>query len=181
MGADLLTRLPTLDAILDAHAAALGDDFAGYRHHAYRVVNFCAAFSTHDPARLEVMAVAAAFHDLGIWTAGTFDYLPPSMALADAHLHRIGRVELVPEVTAMIDAHHKVSAADAPPSWLVEPFRRADWVDVTFGLRAFGLPRPFIAQVRQQWPDAGFHWRLVQLSARRLATHPLHPLPMFRR
>jgi hypothetical protein len=181
MDADLLTRIPTLEAILDAHTGALGDDFTGYRHHAYRVVNFCAAFSTRDPARLEVMAFAAAFHDLGIWTARTFDYLPPSMALADAHLRLVGLPEHVPEVTAMIEAHHKVSAATAPAGWLVEPFRRADWVDVTFGLRAFGMPRPFIARVRQQWPDAGFHWRLVQLSARRLATHPLRPLPMFRR
>jgi hypothetical protein len=126
------------------------------------------------------MAIAAAFRDLGIWTAGTFDYLPPSMALAEAHLRRIGRAEFVPEVTAMIESHHKVSAATGAVGSLVEPFRRADWVDVTFGLRGFGLARPFIARVLRQWPDAGFHWRLVQLSARRLVTHPLRPLPMFR-
>lgn len=30
------------------------------------------------------------------------------------------------------------------------------------------------------WPDAGFHWRLVQLALHRFRTHPLRPLPMVR-
>lgn len=47
--------------------------------------------------------------------------------------------------------------------WLVEPFRRADWVDVSRGVLAFGTPRTLIAKLCN-WPDAGFHKRLVRLD-----------------
>ena len=76
--ATLLTSLPTLDAVLVAHAAALGDDFTGYRNHAYRVANLTIALSSFDADAVEQIALAAAFHDLGIWTDCTFDYLEPS-------------------------------------------------------------------------------------------------------
>jgi hypothetical protein len=62
----------------------------------------------------------------------------------------------------------------------VESFRRAGWIDVTVGLRRFGIPRPFIARLFATWPDAGFHRRLVQLALDRFRTHPLTPLPMVR-
>jgi hypothetical protein len=56
--------------------------------------------------------------------------------------------------------------------------RRADWIDVSRGLRRFGVPRPFIAAVATTWPNAGFHRRLVQLTIDRFWKHPLSPLPM---
>jgi hypothetical protein len=71
----LLTTIATLDELLQAHAAQLGADFTAYRNHTYRVVNLGVALSAADPERLEKMASAAAFHDLGIWTDGTFDDL----------------------------------------------------------------------------------------------------------
>ena len=39
----LLTRIPTIDDLLNEHATALRDDFPGYRNHVYRIVNLCAA------------------------------------------------------------------------------------------------------------------------------------------
>jgi len=175
-----LTEIATLDMVLNAHAAALGGDFVAYRNHTYRVVNFCAALSSSDPEAVEKAAIAAAFHDLGIWTAGTFDYLPPSIGLASTHLARSGRSEWAPEIAAMILEHHKISLYRARADWLVEPFRRADWVDVSRGVIAFGLSRPFLAEVFSTWPNAGFHKRLLQLALRRLRTHPWSPLPMMR-
>ncbi len=182
----LLTEIAALDGVLRAHAAELGGDFTAYRNHTYRVVNLCAALSSEssessaDSGRIEKMAVAAAFHDLGIWTDGTFDYLRPSIRLASAHLAQSGRTEWEPEITAMILEHHKISAWRGNPDWLVEPFRRADWVDVTRGLRRFGLPRRLLGEIFSTWPSAGFHKRLVQLELKRLRTHPWNPLPMVR-
>jgi HD domain len=176
----LLTELPALDALLRAHAAALGPDFTAYANHTWRVANFCAALASPDAEALEKIAIAAALHDLGIWTAGTFDYLPPSIALASEHLARSGRAHWGPEIGAMIREHHKVSAYRTEPGWLVEPFRRADWVDISRGALRFGLDRRRVREVFAVWPDAGFHWRLVQLTARRARTHPLSPLPMLR-
>jgi len=176
----LLTSIATLDAVLQAHARELGGDFAAYRNHAYRVVNLCAALRPGDDAQLEKFALAAAFHDLGIWTNRTFDYLPPSVELARAHLAQCGCAQWTPEISGMIFEHHKLSRYRAEPGWLVEPFRQADWVDVSHGVLSFGLPRVLLRDIFAAWPDAGFHKRLAQLSLKRLLTHPWKPLPMLR-
>jgi hypothetical protein len=176
----LLTEIAALDELLRAHAAELGKDFTAYRNHTYRVVNLCVALSSDRPEQIEKMAIAAAFHDLGIWTDGTFDYLQPSVRLAGAHLAQSGRAEWTPEITAMILQHHKISAYRNHPDWLVEPFRRADWIDVSRGLRAFGVSRSLRREIFSTWPSAGFHKRLVQLELKRLRTHPWSPLPMVR-
>src|SRR5678816_3071087 len=81
----LLTRIPTIDAVLNDHASVLGDDFVAYRNHVYRVVNFCVAIAGGRDD-LEKIAIAAAFHDLGIWTDRTFDYIAPSIARARTYL-----------------------------------------------------------------------------------------------
>jgi hypothetical protein len=80
----------------------------------------------------------------------------------------------------MILEHHKISPYRGEPQWLVEPFRRADWIDVSMGLRTFGLSRQVIREILSTWPSAGFHKRLVQLELSRLRTHPWSPLPMMK-
>ena len=76
--------------------------------------------------------------------------------------------------------HHKVTGARGPAGALAEPFRRADWTDVTLGWRRFGLPASVYAAIRARWPDQGFHWRLVELTGARWRRHPFSPLPMVR-
>ena len=175
----LHTRIASLDALLAAHADALGGDATAYRNHAYRVANLCAALAPGTPD-LDKIGIAAALHDMGIWTAGTFDYLPPSIGLASAHLAAAGRADWTAEVTAMIEEHHKLTRWRGEPSWLVEPFRRADWADVTRGAIAAGVPRGMLRALYAAWPGAGFHRMLLRLELARLRTHPLSPLPMLR-
>src|SRR5688572_1440312 len=178
-GPGLLTSVPTIDQVLHDHASELGHDFIAYRNHAYRVVNLCAAI-VKDRVDLEKIAVAAVFHDLGIWTNRTFDYIAPSVRLARQYLSTCAQADWLPEIEAMIVDHHKITSSDPNRASLVEPFRRADWIDVSRGLRTFGLPRSFIATVFTAWPSAGFHWRLVALTVDRFMKHPLTPLPMVR-
>ena len=111
----LLTRIPTIDDVLNDHAPALRDDFVAYRNHTYRIANLCVAIA--------------------------------------------GRREL---------------------EKIIDAFRRADWIDVTRGLRRFGVPRPLVARLFATWPSAGFHRRLVTLTLDRFRSHPLTPLPMVR-
>jgi len=118
------------------------------------------------------------FHDLGIWKNNMFDYIAPSVAIARKHLAARGMANGIPEIEAMIMDHHKVTPSRADPQSLVESFRRADWIDVSRGLRKFGLPHTFIAAVDTTWPNAGFHRRLVQLTIDQFGKHPLNPLPM---
>ena len=89
-----------------------------------------------------------------------------------------GRADWIAEIELVIANHHKITAAPGGSASLVEIFRRADWIDVTHGLRTFGVPRPLIRSVLTRWPSAGFHWRLVQLALERARSHPLTPLPM---
>ena len=176
--ASLLTSLPTVEEVLGNHASELGHDLIPYRNHVYRVVNLCLAIVGDSRVELEKIAVAAVFHDLGIWTNKTFDYIAPSVRIAREYLAARGMADWIPEIEAMIVDHHKVTPSRANPQSLVEPFRRADWIDVTRGLRRFGLPRRFIAGVAATWPSAGFHRRLVELTIDRFWKHPFTPLPM---
>ena len=177
MSGALLTRIPTIDDVLSDHAPALGDDFVPYRNHVYRIVNLCVAIAGHS--ELEKIAVAAVFHDLGIWTNHTFDYIAPSIALAHGYLVARTREDWTAEIEGMIADHHKITPT-ADPHSLVEAFRRADWIDVTYGVRRFGIRRAFVGHLFATWPSAGFHWRLVTLTLDRFRSHPLTPLPMVR-
>ena len=132
--AGLLTSLPTVEEVLDDHAPELGYDLTAYRNHVYRVVNLCLAMAGDSRVEPEKIAVAAVFHDLGIWTNHTFDYIDPSVELAREHLAARGMADWIPEIEAMIVDHHKVTPSRAHPQSLVESFRRADWIDVTRGL-----------------------------------------------
>src|SRR4029077_18895282 len=107
----LLTCIPTVDDVLNDYATALGEDFSGYRNHVYRVVNLCVAIA--GPSELEKIAVAAVFHDLGIWTKGTFDYIAPSIALSHDYTAAHGRQDWTAEIEAMIANHHKITSSTA--------------------------------------------------------------------
>src|SRR5262245_14444971 len=174
----LVTSIPIVDGVLDHYATALGRDFIAYRNHVYRVVNLCLAVTPGIRDDLDKIAVAAAFHDLGIWTDNTFDYIAPSVSLAREHLASRSRADWIPEVEAMIVNHHKITRARADPVALVEVFRRTDWIDVSVGFRRFGLARTFVESLFTNWPSAGFHWRLVELTVDRFRRHPLSRLPM---
>ena len=176
----LIERLDPLDLVLEAHAAALGEDFDAYRNHTYRVVNLHAALSPCDDATLGKVALAAAFHDLGIWTSHTFDYLAPSIDLACGHVECAGLGDWRDTVAGMIREHHKIRRFEGADDAIIEPFRRADWIDVSLGVLTFGLPRARVREILARWPNSGFHKRLAQLTFKRLRTHPLSPIPVLK-
>jgi HD superfamily phosphodiesterase len=89
--AGLLTSLPIIEEVFDAHAPELGHDLIAYRNHVYRVVNLCLAIVGDSGVEVEKITVAAVFHDLGIWTNNTFDYIAPAVAIAREHLAARGR------------------------------------------------------------------------------------------
>lgn len=176
----MLTRLDLLDTLLARHAEALGPDLVPYRNHNYRVVNFCAELlRDRETETLEKLSIAAAFHDLGIWTDGSFDYLDPSESRALAYLDEIGRGEWAAEIGAMVQEHHRMRSARVGGA-LSEAFRKADWIDVSLGMLRFGLPVGFVREVRGTFPNSGFHLRLVQLTTRQLLRKPWDPMPMLK-
>jgi len=173
-------QVSMVDALVDPWLSVIGRDFEGYRNHCRRVFLFGCALAGTDGDNQQKMAIAAAYHDLGIWTDGTFDYLEPSKRLARAYLESTGKADWADEIEAMIENHHKVGPWSCKPTWLVEPFRQADWIDVTFGARNFGLPRRYILEIQRRYPNAGYHPALARLTFERMKTHPKDPLPMFK-
>jgi hypothetical protein len=127
---------------------------------------------------LEQVAIAAVFHDLGVWLDGTFDYLEPSREHAVDYLRAEGLDAWIPQVSALIMEHHKIRPVKGDR--LVEAFRRADLCDVSLGLAQRGIPSGVYADLRAMFPTAGFHLVLVKLTAKRAITHPLSPAPMMR-
>ncbi len=129
---------------------------------------------------IEKIIIAGCFHDLGIWTNDTIDYLKPSIALAKTHLDNVNKSEWSHEIELMIDMHHKLWRARNCEYPLVEVFRKADWVDVSIGFRTFGLSREYIRTVQAAFPNLGFHKSLVRLAKLQFKRNPLNPLPMLK-
>jgi len=168
-----------LDDLFAPYRQMLGADYDGYRNHCLRVFNFCCALAG-EGADADKIAVAAFFHDIGIWSDNTFDYIRPSQLLARRYLEHTKREAWGDEIEAMIGEHHKVSKYKLNPSWLVETFRKADWIDLSGGLLRCHLPDDFVTNVILAFPNAGFHKKLVALIVERFKTHPFSPLPMIK-
>jgi hypothetical protein len=173
-------HIPLLEEILDQWKNQIGTDYAGYKNHLYRMINFCFALHDCNDEEREKIIIAACFHDLGIWASNTFDYLPPSVALAKAYLKQNNLEPWIPEIELMIDKHHKLRKYRDDRYPLVELFRQGDLVDFSLGIVKCGLPGSYIKSVKSRFPNAGFHKRLVQLEVGWLSGHPLNPLPVLK-
>jgi hypothetical protein len=171
-----LDSFPLVDHVLVPFARRVGRDFAGYRHHVHRALNHFAALARAAPS--VPVQLAAAFHDLGMWTDRTFDYLQPSARLAQIYLVEQGLEEHAAEVRTLILEHHKLRPYRGAFADTVELYRQADLVDLSCGAIRFGLDRRHLEAVQHRFPDAGFHWMLVRRCCGHALRHPLRPLPM---
>lgn len=176
---DVIERQPIIEALFASYAPVLGKNQEGYKNHVYRIFNYCMYMSNGQCE--EKYAIASVFHDIGIWTHNTFDYLKPSVELASAYLLHSNKKEWMEEISRMIDNHHKVTRYTGDYADTVEIFRKADWADVSMSFIPFDIPDDIIKQTEAVFPYKGFHLTLVSLFARNLIQHPLKPLPMFRK
>ncbi len=171
---DVITAHPIVDTVLDRHRSTLGDDMPAYRNHVYRCITYqqlLLGFSIPD-----VAALAWAVHDLGIWTAGTFDYLGPSADLGAQYAEEFG-VTGIDQLRALVSEHHRLRRVD---DRLTETFRQADLVDVSRGLLRRRIPRSAVRATVNDLPYSGFHPFLAKGLTGYAVRHPLHPMPMMR-
>jgi hypothetical protein len=173
-------RIPLLEDILDNWKKELGNDYAGYKNHVYRMINFCFALHNVKTEEREKIIIAGCFHDLGIWSNHTFDYLSPSIVLAKEYLQQNGLEQWISEIELMIDMHHKLGNYKNEQHPLIEVFRKGDLVDFSLGIVKCGLPGAYVKSVKNQFPNAGFHKRLVKLAGGWFCRHPLNPLPILK-
>ncbi len=173
----IITEEPLIEAILAPWRHAIGAQFDGYRGHVYRMYNCCLALRACTDEERRKLAIAACFHDIGLWSDHTTDYLPPSIAQARRYLSDAGLEQWSEEIALMIEMHHKARPYRDAGHPLVELFRKGDLVDFSLGLVRFGLSRAFIRTLKETIPNAGFHRFLIAGAKDWFAKHPLTPPP----
>jgi len=169
-----------IESILEKWKARIGVDFPGYRGHVYRVFNFCLALHECTSEDREKLAIAVCFHDIGLWSAQTVDYIPPSLSELKQYLIENGKDEWIEEVSLMVELHHKVTKSNYPQYPLVELFRKGDLVDFSKGILRSGLPRKYIKEVKLKIPNNGFHRFLLNGAKQWFLEHPLRPPPFMK-
>ena len=174
------TQHPLIESILSDWRERIGDDYAGYRGHVYRMYNYCLALHPASEEEKTKLAIAACFHDIGLWSDHTVDYLAPSIAQAENYLAETGREDWSEEIALMIEWHHKVRPHRDRQFPLVEVFRKGDLVDFSLGLFKCGLPKSLVKEVKAAIPNAGFHRFLLKSARDWFAKHPFSPPPFLR-
>lgn len=169
-----------IEDLMHGFEPTIGTDFEKYRNHVYRVFLNC-ILQDDNPENAGKYAIAAVFHDIGIWTDHTIDYLSPSIVQLRKYLAATGKDDLGDEIACMIYWHHKISRYHGKFEHVTEVFRRADWADVTFGVVGFGLDSRALSHFRKMLPNKGFHVFLVKKLLLNFLKKPLKPLPMFTR
>ncbi len=169
-----------IDSILEPWKGVIGQDYEGYRNHVVRMATFCLMLRPCHPIDQRKIEIAACFHDIGIWTDDTLDYLPPSVIPARAYLDELELTEWAPEISEMILEHHRLREIRNGVTPLVELFRKGDLVDFSRGMVKFGLSGKAVRDVMRRFPNAGFHRMLVRRTGKWVVRHPLNPLPMMK-
>ena len=185
-----LQALEGLRIWLMPYQMRIGGDYERYFNHCARVLllsrRILQVMGTQGWPQLqwepELYCAAVAFHDLGLWTRGDWDYLPPSIEELKARLAPTGAsAEKVSLAAQLIDLHHRVRPLPTSEGWAhTEAFRRADTCEVTMGLLSFGVSRSEMHEILERFPRKGFIWMLVKRFLHRMVTKPWSPIPMFR-
>ncbi|GDY24841.1 phosphohydrolase [Agarivorans sp. Toyoura001] len=177
---NMCAEITLLDEILAPYKTQIGEDYLAYKNHVLRMLNICFYLANPDQQQTQKLIIAAAFHDIGLWTNNTVDYLPPSLIHAERYLQQQNLGEWSEEIALIIDQHHKVRAFTDPRYPLVEYFRQADLVDFSLGLVKHGVPVNFIKQLKQTLPNHGFHKMLLRRTWQRIKQQPFSPAPMMK-
>ena len=146
----------------------------------YRVIHYCSALHPCDGETRDKIIIAGCFHDLGLWTEKTVDYLPPSVLLARAYLQDNNMQHWSTEIELMIEMHHKIRQYQDDRYPLVEVLRKADLADFPWGFIKSGVADDTIKQVKAAFPNAGFHKILLKEQGKWLLQHPFSPFPILK-
>lgn len=165
-----------ISEVIELHRAELGNDYVKYYNHCCRVYTYAAQLSRANKEEQLQLAIATAFHDIGLWTADTFDYLGPSIKLAEEYLKANGLERYSDGVIQIILNHHKLTSFKQ--NYLAEAFRKADLIDLSYGLFRFGLPGAEMSATNALYPSHGFRRFILKKIVLNFLQHPFNPLPI---
>jgi hypothetical protein len=175
----LLVSDPTIDNILNKYKTELGQYSEPYKNHVYRVFNLAMTLGAEEikPYFKEV-SISAAFHDLGIWTDQSLDYLHPSVKLSFNYIHEHNLDVDRQLVANIIENHHRLNRFGDNSA--VESFRKADMIDLSRGLIRFGINKEYMKQLYKSLPSRGFHLFIFREVIGHSVRNPFNPFPMLR-
>jgi hypothetical protein len=176
-------QIQLVEDILVPWQDRIGVDYKGYKNHVYRMLHCCFALTSLNSEQREKLIIAACFHDIGLWSDHTVDYLPPSIREAMQYLRLNHLEDWEEEITLLIDLHHKIRPIQAELNHkypLLEVFRKADLADFSLGLILGGVPASYMQQLKQQFPNQGFHKMLMKSGVQWFSKHPLSPPPFMK-
>lgn len=172
---------PIADEILANFKGVIKNDFSAYRNHVTRMLNFCHYLMPNiTDEQSKKLQIAAAFHDIALWTHDRVDYLVPSYQDCHQYLEKHELDKWKQEIQIIIDMHHLLFEYKGPYAELAEVFRKADLIDFSLGLVKNKVDKNFIKQVKKALPNEGFHKVLMRFTFVQLTRNPLNPLPMMR-
>lgn len=160
----IITHSERVETLFDPLKEVVGQDFASYRGHVYRVITYAMHFLSNDEALRPIIETAFVYHDIGLWKEKNLAYLEPSeaMALADNDKHGWG---FDPQLLRnIIHWHHKVTRYRGPNERVIDSARKADWIDASGGLRRMGLTTRQVKSVEDAIPSFGFADVLQRLA-----------------
>jgi hypothetical protein len=143
-----------------------------------RVFLFARHLGKPRPDAEEKIAIAAAFHDIAVFQ--TLDYLIPNLRIMEKWLAGHSRLEWHREIALAMTMHHRVRPYRGEAAWLVEPMRRADWIEVTAGRLHPGVPGELVRQAQRELPMGSFARKSGLRIVAHALTHPLNPMPFWR-
>jgi hypothetical protein len=156
----LLKDINIAETTLHAYRSAIGSLYEPYLNHIRRVLTYANWFQPLHGEERRIVETALAFHDVGFWTDHRIDYLLASSAVAKDAVEE-SEVAIIEEI---IKHHHRWSRYRGPFARLVEPVRKADWIDVSSGYRRFGMPKRIVDQVENAIPELGFRKGLLRAA-----------------
>lgn len=170
-----------IDTPLEEYRDEIGGAYEAVRNHIYRVYHYTLSLADDKEKAALPTAIAGVFHDLGVFTTRSMDYIDPSVTLARDYMSETKRLDQFPLVADMIRFHHKLTPYKGDSGPLVESFRRADLADLSMGYKRGGVSRSLIKEAFDTFPSAGFHKTIFSAVSLWAIKNPLNPLPMMRR
>ena len=171
-----------IEKIISPYKSIIGKDYLAYKNHVHRISILTLKLKRKvEKDDIGKIAIAAVHHDIGIWTAKTFDYLEPSIKTAKKYLTENNLEKWTDEISLIIDMHHKRSVYKGKYSDNVESFRRADFIDITRGKKDFGVYSEVLKKNYENYPMLGFRSLIFKKFLKILFLHPFNPLPMMKK
>ncbi len=172
----IIDKNAQMDYILAHYRTQIGTDFERYNGHCYRVLNYVNLFGL-EKEELYAASVIIPFHDLGIWTHHSMDYLDNSVREAKRFFHEKNMGVEDELIDSMILDHHKMTSTK---SSLAEKLRKADLMDLSFGFIHFGRPGSQLKAIKSAFPSHGFQWDIYRKVTGYAVRHLGNPFPMMK-